>query len=451
MRKTFNLLFICLIALYGWIGYQVIHTTDLPQCQPEGSLSDVAEEVIAIPLKTNGHCSLNKIKMIKRDREDIFLVSDRQLYHFNSSGQFLGQITAHLPGTRQPVELVDYAVDPVHDRLVVIGTGHEVYYYDYDGQLLFQSILPQDASWKTFGHMAYYNNHLWTTIDLVNSENKQAPSIEQWLNKFDLYFNEVGKRKLDVADLGRMDINYKTGTEIAVKDGHVYVQAPSLQPAHILNDTLYLINSNQLTITEDYAKILPLQIGTRFLISTHYDPTLPERSYTFCYDQRRTKAYHVQGGLDDNFYKTGKILELQSIDLQSNTYCYYKSGKELAYSFPDLTNKDNPVLFIVKMKARLPTARLSFNIYIYVRLENPSTQTYLHNRINSELIHDFRKRIVRIDFIQQIVDITIVRINIRFAVELDSQLEHYTKPFLRYGTAEPQTHIRTEIRNIQAT
>ena len=56
MRKTFNLLFICLIALYGWIGYQVIHTTDLPQCQPEGSLSDVAEEVIAIPLKTNGHC-----------------------------------------------------------------------------------------------------------------------------------------------------------------------------------------------------------------------------------------------------------------------------------------------------------------------------------------------------------------------------------------------------------
>ena len=53
MRKTFNLLFICLIALYGWIGYQVIHTTDLTQCQPEGSLSDVAEEVIAIPLKTN--------------------------------------------------------------------------------------------------------------------------------------------------------------------------------------------------------------------------------------------------------------------------------------------------------------------------------------------------------------------------------------------------------------
>ena len=351
MRKSFSLLFITLIALYGWVGYRMIRNKYLPQCQPEGSLSDVAEEVIAIPLETNEFCSLKKIKMIKRDREDIFLVSNRQLYHFNSSGKYLGQITACRPKTGQPVELADYAVDPVHDRLIVIGTGHEVYYYDYDGQLLFQSILPQDASWKTFGHMAYYDNHLWATIDLINSENKQAPTLEQWLYKFDLGFKEVGKRKLDVADLGRMDINHKTDPEIAVKDGHVYVQAPSLQPAHILNDTLYLISCNQLAITEDYAKILPLQIGARFLVSTHYDPTLPERSYTFCYDRQKTKAYNVQGGLDDNFYKTGKVPELQSIDLQSNTYCYYKSGEELANSFPDQTNKGNPVLFIVKMKA----------------------------------------------------------------------------------------------------
>lgn len=342
---------ICLIALYGRIGCQMILNTGLAQYQPEGSLSDVAEEVIAIPLETNESCSLKKIKMIKRDREDIFLVSDRQLYHFNSSGQFLGQITALQPGTRQPIELADYAVDPVHDRLIVIGTGREVHYYDYNGQLLYQSCLPQDVSWRTFGHVAYYDNHLWATIDLVNSENRQAQTVEQWLYKFDLGFHEVGKRKLDVADVGRMDINHKPGPEIAVKDGNVYVQAPSLQPAHILNDTLYLISCNRLAITEDYAQILPLQIGTRFLVSTHYNPTQPEHSHTFCYDRRKAKAYNVQGGLEDNFYKTGKIPELQSIDLQSDTYCYCKSGKELAHSFPGRTNDDNPVLFIVKMKA----------------------------------------------------------------------------------------------------
>ena len=351
MKKAFNFLFICLIALYGWIGYQVIHNTDLPQCLPEGSLSDIAEEVIAIPLETNGHHPLKKIKMIKRDQEDIFLVCNRQLYHYNSSGQFLGQITTNRQKKGEAIEVADYAIDPIHDRLIVISARQEVYYYDYNGQLLGKSVLPQDTSWKTFGHIAYYDNFLWVTIDLINSENIQMPTIEQWLYKFDLNFHEVEKRKLNTADLGRIDINHKQKPGIAVKDGHIYVQSSSLQPEHILNDTLYLINHNQLVIKDNYAKILPLLIGTRFLVSTHYDPFLPERSYTFCYDQQKRQAYNVQGGLDDNFYKTGKIPELQSIDLQSNTYCYYKSGKELAYSFPDRIDQDNPVLFIVKMKA----------------------------------------------------------------------------------------------------
>lgn len=351
MRKAFQLLLLCLIALYGRIGYQIINNTDLPSCQPEGSLSDVAEEVTAIPLETNGACFLKEIQLIKRDREDIFLVSDRQLHHFNSSGKYLGPITTNDTKTGQAVELVDYAVDPVHDRLIVIGSEKEVYYYGYDGQLLYQSRLPQDASWKRFGHIAYFDNHLWATVDLIHTEDNEAPTVEQWLYQFNLGFHETGKRKLEVADLGRMEINHKTNPEIAVKDGHVYVQAFSSQPAHILNDTLYLINSGQLDITEDYATILPLQIGTRFLVSTHYNPTLPEQSYTFCYDQQRTTAYNVQGGLEDNFYHTGKISELQSIDLQGDTYCYYKSGPALTHAFPDRANQDNPVLFIVKIKS----------------------------------------------------------------------------------------------------
>ena len=198
--------------------------------------------------------------------------------------------------------------------------------------------------------MAYYNNHL-DNNRLVNSENKKLRQSNNGSINLISHFNEVGSANWMLPIWEGMDINYKTGTEIAVKDGHVYVQAPSLQPAHILNDTLYLINSNQLAITEDYAKILPLQIGTRFLIS--FTTILLYRNVAIHFllrPTKRTKVYHVQGGLDDNFYKTGKILELQSIDLQSNTYCYYKSGKELAYSFPDLTNK-KPGLIYSKMKA----------------------------------------------------------------------------------------------------
>lgn len=345
MRKTFHLLAIALVVLYGRIGYQLVCHQDVISYHSEGALSDVAEKVTAISLETQADCKLSEVQMVKSDDDNIFLVSDRQLYHFNRTGKFLGQIT-----DRRQIALTDYVVDPVHDCLIVIGSQCEVCYYTYDGQLLSQSILPQETSWKTFGRMAYHDGHLWTTIDRIQEDKGNRPVLEQWLYQFDLNFQEVGKRKLNAADLGRMDLAHKPQPRIAVSNGNVYVQTPSLQPAYLLDDTLYLINSNQLHITEDYATILPLQIGARILVSTLHNPASPEQSYTFCYDQEKTEAYNVQGGLEDDFYHTGKIPELQTLGISGNTYCYYKSGEALAESFPGRTGEENPVLFIVQMK-----------------------------------------------------------------------------------------------------
>lgn len=351
MKRTFSLLFTVFIVVYVWTGYQAIREGHVHSLS-KGSLSDIAEEVTAIPLETGAHCRLQKIRQIKRDGEDIFLVSDRQLYHFNSSGKFLGQITAHCPQAgKRSIEVVDYVVDPIRNRLIVIGNGREVHHYDYDGQLLSLNTLPQDASWKTFGNMAYFDDRLWVTVDLVNSGDGQVPAIEQWLYTFDLDFREIDRRKLKAADLGRMDIDCKPNPEIGVSNGHVYVQSLTLQPTHILEDTLYLIRSNKLEIEDNCTTILPLRIGTRFLMSVYCDPIATDRSYTFCYDRLKTKAYNVQGGLDDNFYRTGKVPELQPMDVYNNTYCYCKSGKAVAHSFPERTDTDNPVLFILKIKA----------------------------------------------------------------------------------------------------
>jgi hypothetical protein len=48
---------------------------------------------------------------------------------------------------------------------------------------------------------------------------------------------------------------------------------------------------------------------------------------------------------------TGKISKLQPLDLNGQTYYYLKKGKEVYQSFPHRQTKDNPVLFIIKMKA----------------------------------------------------------------------------------------------------
>ena len=56
MRKTFTILFLAIVVLYSWFGYQSIANQEELNCQMEGTLSEIAEEVIAIPLETNSHC-----------------------------------------------------------------------------------------------------------------------------------------------------------------------------------------------------------------------------------------------------------------------------------------------------------------------------------------------------------------------------------------------------------
>ncbi|MBR5296942.1 MAG: 6-bladed beta-propeller [Parabacteroides sp.] len=333
MRKAFTFLFSSIIILYGWLGYNLIRNQQLPSCQSSAKLSDIAEEVIAISLETHHNCKLKQIDLIKRDKEHIFLVSNQQLFHFHSSGKFLGVITP------QGIVVTDYTIAPTHKCLIVIGTNKEVHYYDYDGQLLGKRFLPIEDSWQTFGQIAYHDNHLWATIDLVNKNLNQQTVLEQWLYKFDLNLRVVEKRKLEVADLGRININYSPNPKIKTYNGNIYVYATDPQQTHILNDTLYLINSKQLNITDNYSKILPIQIGSRFLITSSCDPI--EQNYIFCYDQQQRKAYQIKNGLEDNYYMTGIISKLQPLDLNGQTYYYLKSNKE---------TDDNPILYIIKMK-----------------------------------------------------------------------------------------------------
>lgn len=342
MKKAFTILFSSIIILYGWLGYDLISNQQVQSRQSSGKLSDIAEEVIAIPLETHHNCQLKQIELIKRDREHIFLISNQQLFHFHSSGKFVGIITSH------EIEVIDYVIAPIHKCLIVIDTNKKVHYYDYNGQLLGQRYLPQEESWKSFGQIAYHDDYLWATIDLVNKNQHQQFVMEQWLYKFDLNFRVVEKRKLEVADLGRIHVNYSQHPEIKTYNGNVYVYTPSFQQAHILNDTLYLINSNQLVITNDYSKILPIQIGKRFLI-TSYENLMG--SYTFCYDQHQSKSFQIETGWDDNFYQTGKISALQPMDLNAQTFCYVKRGEAIFQSFPQKAKEESPVLFIVKMKA----------------------------------------------------------------------------------------------------
>lgn len=348
MKKTCLLLLLLVGIIYINEGYKII-SEDMPvKSTTEGSLSDVADEVIAIPLETTSDCRLKHATQIKRDRNELFLVSNGQLFHFDCSGKFLSRITSN-----KHFLVTDYVIDPLEKQLIVMDDRENVYYYDYDGTLLERKSLAGINPLKTPTRLMYHNRHIWMTAQSLSpsEEGTGKQCVNQWLYKFDTTFNLQDARKLTAADLGRFYLGACFSTELSVTNGNVYAYSPSTQPDELLADTLYLIRRNKLNIHEEYSSILPLCIAGRYLVSTYSDATDTDKNYTFCYDRREDYAYNVTGGFEDNFYHTGRVPDLKSLDIYNNSFCYCRSGEEVKKAFTDRTEEDNPVLFIVRMKA----------------------------------------------------------------------------------------------------
>lgn len=352
MKRAFLLLVLLLCVAYLKESYELINDTKTIESSNKGVLSDIAQEVIAIPLETNNRCLLSHAKQIRRDGNHLFLLNKYQLYHFTCSGKFVNQITFLDSSHPNALKVTDYVVDPVNKQLIILDEEQNVHYYGYDGRLIAKIALPPHHPWQQLLKLSYYDRYIWATADQLTKNSESSGScLEQWLYKFDMAFRPIEARKLAPAELGRSQICYSFNPEMAVANRQVYVHAPSIDPDRLLQDTLYLISRNALTITENNASILPLRINKRFLISTYYNPVELQKSYTFCFDREENKSYTVREGFEDNFYHTGRIGELQAMDVSNSSYCYYKSGEEVRKAFPERKENDNPVLFIVKLKA----------------------------------------------------------------------------------------------------
>ena len=353
MKRTCLFLLLLILIVYLKEGYERITTEAPVKCAFNASLSDVAQEVTAIPLETNPNCVIRHARQVKKDRDHLFLVNQGKLYHFSSSGKFLNQVTHCELEHKNNILVTDYVIDPVQKQLIVMDGEQNVHYYSYNGDFLGKINIVENRPWASIKKIAYYDNHIWATVDRVVPEKEKSEHLclEQWLYKLDTIFNEVDARKIAPVDVGRSTLGREIYPEVAVINKKVYVQSTSQQPKHLLQDTLFLLSQNKLDITNDYSFILPFRISGRYLISTYYNANSKIKNHIFCYDLEKNQAYHIKEGVEDNFYDTGQIEDLQAMDVYSNSYCFSKSGKDVQKAFPDRKETDNPVLFIVKLKA----------------------------------------------------------------------------------------------------
>ena len=338
MKKGGLLLLAILFLTYGYEGYKIVqlYMNDNVKVKTSGLLSDITDDVISVPLKTPDSGVVRQIRRVQRDGNNIFLLSERRLFHFDISGRFINQ-PATETSNAEDVFIADYTLDTDNHLIIVIDSQRNISKYDYSGNLISKAVINQP--WRRVTAFAHHNGFLWISAEITDD----SYLITHRLYQMDTDLNEISNQGFYSAEIGRdIAFNSLCIDELLVDEDGVYAYSSPVDMKHLLSDTLHILQYKNLLSAfgkrhHGEAGVYPVRKGQRYIMSTYHNTV--DNCYTFCYDKTNNKAYMLSEGFKDDFYNTGYIADLQPMDINNTSYCYIKS------------ETGNPVLFIVTLKS----------------------------------------------------------------------------------------------------
>ena len=338
MKQTFiGLVLLVLLMNIGQVC-KLLRENELPIAWQCGSLADIAKEVIAIPLQDSGMRQITEAVSVRLEGDNLFLISEETLYRFTRKGKFVCVITRP-----EEMRVAGYVIDPMQRQLIVFGNVDDIFYYTFDGELLRRKKLTSDFGDKRQVYAAtYHKGHILTVEG-------------QKLIEYDTAFHRLDARTMQPLPLARTDEPIGFLSPIVAIDSSTeqpYAYAPSLQPYHLLRDTLFIWQKRQQSLSafgvgEDNCPLLPVRMGRRFWIASYQSFSESERGYTFCYDTFSGHYWLSKVGLEDDFYCTGKVCALEAMDSYGDRYYFTCPAKKMKQP---LSEKSDLVLFLVTMK-----------------------------------------------------------------------------------------------------
>lgn len=349
MKRTFLIFFSFLVVLYAKQGYDFLTADGTNPCLLSGVLSDIAEEVVSVPLQKSKEYNIRYARQVRKEGNNLFLISNETIYRFNRQGELIRIVT-----NPENIRVGGYIIDSYKRQLIVLGNEDDIHYYTYDGELLETKKLTSDFSRGRIGSIAMHHNTIWTTEECVTYDpDTNQTRLEVRAVKYDSSFTKLESRKLMPCDVGR-EQSLSTGldSEFCVnKDsGLLYLYNPPLSAEHLMRDTLYL-RQHFSRPGMAYIPVFPARLGSRFWLAACESNKTPLRNFLFCYDTRNNKAWQLDNGFEDNYYGTGFVANLHPMDIYSRDYYFCKSADELTHSSDPDIQDENLVVFIVKLKA----------------------------------------------------------------------------------------------------
>ena len=349
MRQTFiGLALLMFIMSIGQVR-KLLRENEQPFSWQSGSLADIAKEVIAIPLQDSGKRQITEAASVRLEGDNLFLISEETLYRFTRKGEFVCAITRP-----EEMRVAGYVIDPVQRQLIVFGNVNDIFYYTFDGELLRCKKLTSDFGNKRQLYAAVYHKGHVLTVEAAAAK-QEMQLYQRELVEYDTTFQLIGARAIQPMSLMRTDepIGYLPPiVAIDSSSERPYAYAPSLQPQHLLRDTLFIWQKRQqlavLEQGEADCPLLPIQMGRRFWIASYRSSSDGEQGYTFCYDTLKGHYWQTEDGLEDEFYHTGKVGLLEAMDPYGDCYCFSCLAQQMEQP---LSTANDLVLFLVTMKA----------------------------------------------------------------------------------------------------
>jgi hypothetical protein len=343
MKRCGILLLTIIFLTYGYKGYKVYddYINDVVKVKESGALSDISNNVIPVNLKGQHIADVQQIRKVQKDGNNIFLLSEDKLLHFDINGNFLNYIASDISDNEESF-IASYTIDSDKHQIIVIDSSRNICKYNYNGKLI--SKLKITHSWNKMTAFTYHKGYLWATAETIEKHDDNSLWVVNNLYKLDTDMNEISRDRLHPTEKGR-DILFESlhAHEILVDEQGVYAYRPPVDMKYLLDDTLNILYRNSTPMKllrrnyHEQASLYPVRKSKHFMISTFYNTQ--DDHYTFCYDKSNNTAYMLQKGFKDDFYNTGYITDLQPVDNNNSTYCYINSSDEKA------------VLYIVTLKS----------------------------------------------------------------------------------------------------
>ncbi|MGM0408239.1 MAG: 6-bladed beta-propeller [Bacteroidota bacterium] len=336
---------------------------DVNICNDVG-LSEIAEDVKCIPLEITDSCIIDKIIKVKTMEGQIYIADNAHVFQFNADGGFVKQIGRKGRGPGEHQLIFDFCLNRLNGTINLL-TSKGIIQFDENNNFI------KSVPVKGFPHtIETIDNLIYVNSEYVNVKSASGHRDISWLYKYNNNLELIDSINIANVSITKVFAIHQPLTfNFSLSSNDIFFYNPVFLIEPFIRDTLHRFSNDsfepyfRFDFGEEKAEFIrqqriedgfpykKLNILNMYKASNYifmeYD--IDSKSYFGFYNQQNKFYYNTISGLDDDIYKTGKIIPRPLNDPEFQMY-FRKYAYEVQGIFNNVGENDNPIIFLVRLK-----------------------------------------------------------------------------------------------------